>query len=455
MYIVLRNRAYEDAAATLNLVTNSAASHLDVQGLENVHGPVDAKRPEYQRVRRVLQQFWRRNHFDLEGQWGRFSVIRFDRRLGSLVKVVSQEGDSQSIGKSVTTRPEIWEAVTRGEAVAQRALTGVKDHDGWMHAYSPLPGHNDSPQILLLHVELNEARLHRQLLINLGTLVLGSLFGLVLAVFGGWFLAAQITKPLRAFIDVMHLMQTTGDFDLRIDLHPEDREMTVLEHTFTRLVSKMNDARKREEGSYWSTLQALVTALDVRDNETAGHSLRVTRYSLVIGERLHLNTSQLEQVRHGALLHDIGKIGVPDAILRKTEKLTPDEWVAMRKHPDIGKNFLEGIEFLRPAIAVVYCHHERWDGTGYPQGLAQDNIPVAARIFAVADTLDTITSDRYYKKARSFSEAQKEIEACSGTQFDPAIVRAFLNIPEKVFLRIKTEAAFSALELETLRGATR
>jgi HD-GYP domain-containing protein (c-di-GMP phosphodiesterase class II) len=280
---------------------------------------------------------------------------------------------------------------------------------------------------------------------------LGGLVGLILTLISGWLVTGQITKPLRNFVDVMRLMQATGDFDMKIDLHPEDRDMTVVESTFQSLVRRMQDSHEREEQSHWSTLQALVTALDVRDNETAGHSMRVTRYSLAIGERMRLRPEVMEQLRQGALLHDIGKIGVPDAILRKAGKLSPEEWLEMRKHPSIGRNFLEDIAFLRPAMSVVYCHHERWDGLGYPQGLAADVIPVTARVFAVADALDAITSQRYYKDARSFREAQIEIEACAATHFDPHVVKSFLSIPEKVFVRIRQETSRAGVELERLR----
>ncbi len=123
----------------------------------------------------------------------------------------------------------------------------------------------------------------------------------------------------------------------------------------------------------------------------------------------------------------------------------------MKKHPAIGRNFLEDIQFLRTAMAVVYCHHEHWDGSGYPGGLAGDAIPLAARIFAVADALDTITSQRYYKEAQSFREAVIEIERCAGTHFDPAVVKAFLTLPEKAFMRIRQETSLAGLELEKLK----
>jgi putative nucleotidyltransferase with HDIG domain len=374
------------------------------------------------------------------------AVVRFDRDR-STMSLVAQTDSDDGIGRSLVVEDAVYRCVARREAVVQ---DGADEESDWLVAYAPLK-QKDVNEVYLLKLERNTSALRRELLNHLGTIILAALAGLLLAAFSGWLITQQITKPLRAFVDVMRLMQSTGDFDMKIDLHPEDRDMSVVEYTFQSLVRRMQDSREREEQSYWSTLQALVTALDVRDNETAGHSMRVTRYSLAIAERLRLKPELLEQLRQGALLHDIGKIGVPDAVLRKAGKLDADEWLEMRKHPAIGRTFLEGIAFLRPAMAVVYCHHERWDGTGYPQALDGDAIPIAARIFAVADALDAITSQRYYKEARTFHEAQIEIEACVGTHFDPSVVKAFLTIPEKVFTRIRQETSLAGVELERLR----
>jgi HD-GYP domain-containing protein (c-di-GMP phosphodiesterase class II) len=283
----------------------------------------------------------------------------------------------------------------------------------------------------------------------MGQILLAALAGLAIALAGGWLLTQQITKPLRGFVDVMRLIQNSGDFNMRIDLHPEDKEMLLVEQTFSSLIAKVRESRLKEENTYWSTLQALVLALDIRDNETAGHSVRVTRYSLAVAERMRLDEGAISQIRQGSLLHDIGKIGVPDAILRKNGKLNDTEWKEMQRHPVIGKSFLEDIEFLRPATAVVYCHHEHWDGSGYPNGLSGDAIPLAARVFAVADALDTITSDRYYKKARSFREAREEIQKGAGSHFDPAVVKAFMTLPERTFLRIRLDTNMAMLQPES------
>ncbi len=179
--------------------------------------------------------------------------------------------------------------------------------------------------------------------------------------------------------------------------------------------------------SYRATLEALCSALDAREQETAEHSVRVTRYALEISSGMGVSGEAREHLERGALLHDIGKIGIPDAILLKPGPLSETDWEVMRRHPVIGYEILSGIAFLRPAAQIVLCHHERWDGAGYPRGLSRDAIPLGARIFAVADALDAITSDRLYRPARSFGEALAEIRRCSGTQFDPEVVDVLLN----------------------------
>jgi HD-GYP domain-containing protein (c-di-GMP phosphodiesterase class II) len=185
--------------------------------------------------------------------------------------------------------------------------------------------------------------------------------------------------------------------------------------------------------TYDSTLVALVNALEARDQETKGHSVRVARYMTTIAESLGVRPGHQEwtDMHHGALLHDVGKIGVLDSILRKPGKLTPEEWHYMRQHPEIGFNILHEVPFLRGAAQIVLSHHERWDGNGYPRGLKEDEIPLGARIFAVVDTFDTMTSDRVYRKALSPPESLDEILRCSGSQFDPLVVEAFLEIYEQ------------------------
>lgn len=213
--------------------------------------------------------------------------------------------------------------------------------------------------------------------------------------------------------------------------HQEALEKKVLERT-----SKLNEALHDIEESYKITLEALVTALDAREHETQAHSQRVREYTLTLARNLGLTDDELIQAGRGALLHDVGKIGVPDSILLKPGQLNEKEWVEMKRHPQIGYEILQSIEFLAPAAEIVLCHQERWDGRGYPNGLAGSDIPLGARIFAVVDALDAMTSDRPYRKALSFEAALKEIRSCSGTQFDPRVTDAFLGLPREFWLAI-------------------
>jgi len=194
------------------------------------------------------------------------------------------------------------------------------------------------------------------------------------------------------------------------------------------------------EGTYESTLQALVTALDLRDNETHGHSYRVVEYSVVVAERMGVTEPDMTWLRRGSILHDVGKIGVPDAILRKPGKLTEEEWVEMRRHPEMGFDMLKHIAFLKPALALVLHHQERFDGTGYPHGLKGYDIPLSARIFSVVDTFDAMTSDRPYRAAMTMEQVRSELTRCRGTQFDPDVVDAFLSIATTTWDEIRRNA---------------
>jgi len=173
-------------------------------------------------------------------------------------------------------------------------------------------------------------------------------------------------------------------------------------------------------------LSALVAALDAREHETSDHSQRVVRFTLAIATQLGLEGEELDEVGRGALLHDIGKMGIPDSILLKPGKLTDEEWAIMRRHPDYAVELLSPIEFLAPALPIPRSHHEKWDGSGYPLGLRGEEIPLPARIFAVVDVFDALTSERPYRQALSQQAALEYIESQSGKHFDPNVVAEFV-----------------------------
>ena len=203
--------------------------------------------------------------------------------------------------------------------------------------------------------------------------------------------------------------------------------------------SELSKALEEIQITHDATIDALSAALDYRDNETEGHSQRVVRYSLEIGKVLGLERRNLEVLARGTLLHDIGKIGVPDSILWKPGKLTDEEWVEMRKHVEYGFKMLKSIHFLRDAALIVQHHHERYDGSGYPNRMSGDNIVIGARIFAIADTYDAMTTNRPYRKALTDRDAREEIKRCNGTQFDPKITEAFFQIPVEQWFNIKDD----------------
>lgn len=219
----------------------------------------------------------------------------------------------------------------------------------------------------------------------------------------------------------------------------EHHELIVAKQRYENHLEELVDQRTAEldqalaslEDAYRSTLKALTAALETRDSETHGHSERVVTYSLRLGRECGLDSAHMKALEFGSLLHDIGKIGVPDAILRKPAKLTEEEWVRMREHPLHGQQILRGIEFLNRASCVVAQHHEKWDGSGYPLGLSGEDIDICARIFAVADAFDAITSDRVYRRGKSYEAAAQELDEWAGKQFDAKVVAAFHRVPKE------------------------
>ncbi len=180
--------------------------------------------------------------------------------------------------------------------------------------------------------------------------------------------------------------------------------------------------------AYDAALEGWTRALDLRDQETEGHTQRVTDLAVQLARAMGLPDEEIVHIRRGALLHDIGKMGIPDRILLKPDALTAEEWEIMRKHPVYAYEMLHPIPYLRQALEIPYCHHEKWDGTGYPRGLKGEQIPLAARLFAVVDVWDALRSNRPYRKAWSDAEALEYIREQAGKHFDPAVVEVFLKL---------------------------
>ncbi|MDY7229415.1 HD domain-containing phosphohydrolase [Hyalangium rubrum] len=238
---------------------------------------------------------------------------------------------------------------------------------------------------------------------------------------------ADLTSSVRQAFEHYRLVEANER--LTREVAEKNAELTAINRELERRVVE------RTSG----LLEGLISALDYRDTETQWHSRRVSLYARRLAEEIGLTGGALDVVEQGALLHDIGKIGVRDSILLKPGPLTPDEWEEMRKHPEFGFRMLAKMPYLREASVIVLQHQERWDGKGYPQKLAGENIVIGARIFSIVDTLDAITSDRPYRKGRPLQIAQDEIQRCSGSQFDPALANAFMRVPDSEWARIRSQ----------------
>jgi putative nucleotidyltransferase with HDIG domain len=253
-----------------------------------------------------------------------------------------------------------------------------------------------------------------------------ALSGMLLAAVGSVWLAQTLTRPIDDLSTSLSQMTLAGWIKRPVALSGSSRELDQLTFTFNALMASLASAEDEAEATYLGAVRALAAALDARDPYTAGHSERVSRYAVAIGEELRLDQESIETLRLGALLHDIGKIGVPDEVLRKPDILSPAEFESIKAHPTAGARILRSIPFLAPHIPIVELHHERPDGMGYPYGLRGDDIPLFARIVHVADAFDAMTTARAYRSGRLPVEAISELRREAGTDFDGPSVDALV-----------------------------
>lgn len=247
-----------------------------------------------------------------------------------------------------------------------------------------------------------------------------------LVILVGIHLANRITRPLLQLVQAS-MNVAKGDLDVRVSAESND-EISILTESFNAMVASLNQSQKDLLNAYDSTLEGWAKALELRDKETEGHSERVTNLTVRAAEAMGIQGEALLNVRRGALLHDIGKMGTPDAILHKNGPLDAEERRIIQQHPQHAYNMLKEIEYLKGALEIPYCHHEKWDGTGYPRGLKGEEIPVAARLFTIADVYDALVSDRPYRKALPPEEVIDYLKSQSGIHFDPNALAVFLRV---------------------------
>lgn len=264
-------------------------------------------------------------------------------------------------------------------------------------------------------------------------LVLRKLFFLPVVLAAIWF-GLRRALFVAAFISVYYVphiaFQWQGQYNENINQLGELGTVWLTAALAGTLAQREMRALSDVAATHEGALIALVSALDAREHDTQLHSLRVREYSLRLADELGMDRISEQVLAEAALLHDVGKIGVPDEILLKPGPLSNDEWQKMKEHPEIGQRILKSIHRLEEAAEVVYAHHEHYDGSGYPRGLGGQDIPLGARVFAVVDAFDAIVSNRPYEKAMEFADARKRIQAASGSHFDPSVVEAFLNVPD-------------------------
>jgi putative nucleotidyltransferase with HDIG domain len=260
-------------------------------------------------------------------------------------------------------------------------------------------------------------------------LLLAGAGALLIAVAGSWWLARTVARPINTLSNSLARMAQARDFDQPLPRIGGSRELDTLTATFNDLRAAVSSAEADSEAAYLGVIGALATALDARDPYTAGHSQRVADLSVSIGRQMQLPETDLETLRLGALLHDIGKIGVSDAVLRKPGRLTAEEFEQIKLHPTLGARILKPLKFLHAQLTIVELHHERPDGRGYPHGLKGDEIPLFARIVHVADAFDAMTSARAYRAALPVSVAVGELWRLIGIDFDRQVVQAMVALP--------------------------
>lgn len=267
----------------------------------------------------------------------------------------------------------------------------------------------------------------------------------------GYSVSSRITRPL------LHVVRAAaqvarGDLTVQVEENTDD-EVAVLARSFNHMIASLQRSQQQLIEAYDMTLEGWSRALELRDEETEGHTQRTTEMTVRLAQALGISDAELVHIRRGALLHDIGKMGIPDAILLKPGPLTPEERDIMRRHPDFAYEMLSPIEFLHPALDIPHCHHERWDGTGYPRQLMGEQIPLAARMFAIVDVWDALSSNRPYRAALAPEVVRQHLLSGAGSHFDPRLLEAFLKILDEAEAHTpatsETETASKALAVHT------
>ena len=344
-----------------------------------------------------------------------------DANYAQEISNLSTAGVVVTVNDSVVART-VPEEVAR-DLVASKLTTGTGTLGSEEYAIRTMLSSGAARVYTLTSIDDAARKATRDALVAVASIAFGSF---ILAAIGSFWLARILSEPINRVSSDIATMTKAHDFGRTLDLTGSSRELDALTTAFNDLMRGLAAAEAETRSAYLGAIRALAAALDARDPYTAGHSERVSTLSVMIGRVMNLGANQLEVLRLGALLHDIGKIGVSDEILRKNGPLSAEEFEQIKRHPALGARILRQVPFLAPHLPIVELHHERPDGRGYPFSLRAEDIPLEARIVHVADAFDAMTSARAYRAARPAAVAFDELQRFSGTQFDPDSVEALL-----------------------------
>ncbi len=440
-----RNRSLEDdLGQRLLSIVQTAALTIDGATHEEIVAPEDAAIPEFLDLRAHLRRVQSANGLD--------SSIYTLRRLGDATEFVVMTDEMPFIGNRYHLRTEMRPVFEQGRSAYTRLY--ADEHGEWISAYAPI--RDDAGAVVGLldldyHADTLQAasREYRNRLLGL------SAAALLIAGCLGAVVARSIARPVRSLTETMERVIRTDDLSIQVRPIGNIREMNQMAKTFNALARSLQRSRDTVRSTQLVAIGKLAELAEQRDPETGEHLLRMAAYTRVLAEQLRraqrhreiITDAWIQAIFEAAPLHDVGKVAIVDRVLLKPGKLTDEEFEIMKAHASVGEHILEGVDFLDIASQIAGSHHEKWDGTGYPRGLAATAIPLPARIVALADVYDALTSRRVYKDAMPHETARRIILDARGKHFDPVVVEAFLDA-EGAFHPIRDRGALTTGTLD-------
>ncbi|MFZ5863925.1 MAG: HD domain-containing phosphohydrolase [Nitrospirota bacterium] len=433
-----RNRSLEDdLGQRLLSIVQTAALMIDGAAHEEIAAPEDATIPEFLELRSRLRLVQSAN--------GLNSSIYTLRRLGNATEFVVMTDEMPYIGNRYQLRREMLPVFEQGRSTYTRLY--VDDHGEWISAYAPIrdaTGH----VVGLLDLDYPADTFQTASRAYRNRLLAFSAFSLLIAGILGVMFARSVARPVRSLTNTMARVIETDNLDVTVQPTGTIREMNDLSRTFNILTRSLQHSREKVRTTQIVTIGKLASLAEKRDPETGEHLLRMADYTKILARQLHrtdpyqdtITEAWIDAIYEAAPLHDIGKVAIIDRVLLKPGKLTDEEFAIMKTHSGIGAAVLEGVDFLDIASQIAWSHHEKWDGTGYPRGLAGTAIPLPARIVALADVYDALTSRRVYKDAMTHEAARRIILDGRGKHFAPDVVEAFVDV-EHEFLPVREQYA--------------